>query len=66
MTNDRLSQMADDVSYIRARVDQHIAEHAKDRVLIENRLTSVEVRSGFWGILGGLLGTVGLHWGKGQ
>lgn len=63
-TDKRIEDMAADVAYIRARLDQHIQSAGADRVQIEQRLTSVEVRSGFWGLIGGLLSGAGIHWSK--
>jgi hypothetical protein len=56
-----MDSIASDVKYIRARLDLHIDNHAKDAKDIEGRLTKVEVKSGLWGALGGILTALGLH-----
>jgi len=61
MTSDRLDKMADDVQYIRTRLDQHITrQHARD-LDMEGRLKEIEVRSGLWGLVAGLLSGIGIH-----
>ena len=61
MTDDRLNQMADDVRYIRSRLDQHITAQAERDRKVVDRISAVEVKSGLWGLLGGLLSGVGIH-----
>lgn len=61
MTDDRFSQVADDVRYIRARLDQHITAQAERDREASDRISAVEVKSGLWGLVGGLLSGVGIH-----
>lgn len=61
MTDDRMNQMADDVRYIRTRLDQHITAQAERDRSVGERISAVEVKSGLWGLLGGLLSGVGIH-----
>lgn len=60
-TDNEIKAIAGDVAYIRARLDQHIQASGKDRVELESRLTTLEVRSGLWGLIGGLISGVGIH-----
>lgn len=56
-------QLADDVRYIRSRVDAIGDEVKEFRVGVEHRVTKLEMKAGLWGVLGGLLATLGVRWG---
>lgn len=66
MSPEQLASLTDDVRYIRERVDDHGQQLADLRVSVEHRLTRVEVKSGIWGLLGGLLSGLGIHLKNGQ
>lgn len=55
MTDDRMNALADDVAYIRTRVDTLGGEVGDLRVSVENRVSKLEVKAGIFGLLGGLL-----------
>lgn len=59
--DDRMEQMAKNVEHIRDRVDDLSGNFSDHRVEVERRLSTLEVKSGVWGILGGMLSGVALH-----
>ena len=55
----------ENVLYIHEKVDTIEKTQTDFRISTEHRLTSVEIKSGLWGAISGLLGSVGIHWFKG-
>lgn len=64
MTDDRFDQFADDIRYIRGRVDQHGDELKEFRVSVEQRMTRVEMKAGLVSLIAGALAALGVSWGK--
>lgn len=64
MSDDHL---AADIRYIRSRVDKVHDDVSEFRESVEHRLTSVEIKSGVWGTLGGFaaatMALLGIKWG---
>lgn len=65
MSPEQLSVLNDNVQYIRDKVDEVQKTQTEFRISVEHRLTSVEIKSGLWGALSGILSTFGIHWAKG-
>lgn len=61
MAHDRIEQMAEDMRYVRGRVDELHGILGDHRVDVEGRVSRLETKAGLWGVLGGLLGTIILH-----
>lgn len=61
MTPDRIESVEDDVRYIRARVDDCAKQIADLRVVLERRVTTLEVKSGLYGLLGGFLAALSVY-----
>ena len=55
MTDDRLDQLASDITYIRERVDCVDRKVGELRVAVEHRLTKVEGKASLLGVIGGFL-----------
>lgn len=66
MTDDRMNQMAADVSYTRGRIDDLHMALADHRVEMEKRVSRLEVKAGLWGVLGGVVSVVFLKLKGGQ
>lgn len=66
MSPEQLNILSENVRYIRDKVDETQKAVSDLRVSVEHRLTAVEIRSGFWGVLAGSLSALGLTWFRGR